>query len=168
MAILQDSLLFLFLASAVYTDWRFGKIFNKLVVPGLVAAVALHAIDNGVSGATFALQGAGVGLGLLLIPFLLRGMAAGDAKLMGMAGAFVGPALALKGFMCAGLVGAGLALVLLAMRRQVQLAMYTLAFPRSFSPALSFQAEGGSWRNRRFPYAIAIAAGMAIAVIAWS
>ena len=71
-------------------DWRSRKIPNWITVSGLVVAITLHAVIAGWSGVFFALKGAGLALGLLLPLVLLRAFGAGDWKLMGAVGAFLG------------------------------------------------------------------------------
>jgi len=80
---------------AAVWDWRSRKIPNLLTVPGVVAGITLHAVLAGWHGAAFALQGVGVALALLLPLVLLRAVGAGDWKLMGAVGAFLGWRLAL-------------------------------------------------------------------------
>jgi prepilin peptidase CpaA len=82
-----------FAAIAGYTDWRQRRIPNWLTVSGAVVGVAVNGIIGGWGGLKASLFGLGLGL-LLLLPFvLLRSLGAGDWKLAGALGAFVGPAL---------------------------------------------------------------------------
>ena len=77
-------------ALAVCTDTRRGLIPNRLTFPALFLGVAIHTLLGGWSGFMFAVEGAGVGLGLFLLPFLIGGMGAGDVKLLAALGAFLG------------------------------------------------------------------------------
>jgi prepilin peptidase CpaA len=73
------------------TDFRSRRIPNWLTAPALFLGVALNTVASGVHGLKVSLLGAGLGL-LLLLPFvLLRSLGAGDWKLAGALGAFVGP-----------------------------------------------------------------------------
>jgi prepilin peptidase CpaA len=75
---------------AGWTDYRSRRIPNWLTVPALALGIALNAIAAGWGGLKTSLLGAGLGL-LLLLPFvLLRSLGAGDWKLAGALGAFVG------------------------------------------------------------------------------
>lgn len=76
-------------------DWRSRRIPNWLTVSGVVAGITLHAVVAGWHGALLALAGTGVALILLLPPVLMRVLGAGDWKLMGAVGAFLGPVLLL-------------------------------------------------------------------------
>ncbi len=76
---------------AGWIDWRSRKIPNRLTVPALLVGVFLRGALGGWPGAKVALEGAGISLGLLLPFVVMRGLGAGDWKLMGALGAFLGP-----------------------------------------------------------------------------
>jgi prepilin peptidase CpaA len=76
--------------SAALWDWRSRRIPNWLTVPGLLYGVAAHTVLKGWHGTLFSLEGAGLALVLLLPLVLLRALGAGDWKLMGVVGAFLG------------------------------------------------------------------------------
>jgi prepilin peptidase CpaA len=80
---------------AAVVDFRTQKIPNWLTVTAIFAGVALHSALAGWRGAVFALEGAGLALSLMLPLVLLRALGAGDWKLMGAVGAFLGPILML-------------------------------------------------------------------------
>jgi prepilin peptidase CpaA len=71
-------------------DWRTRRIPNWLTVSGAIAGLAANVILRGWNGAAISMEGAGLALGLLLPLVLLRGLGAGDWKLMGAIGAIVG------------------------------------------------------------------------------
>jgi prepilin peptidase CpaA len=76
--------------AAGFTDWRSRRIPNWLTVPGFLVGVAVNAATGGLHGLKTSLLGGGLGL-LVLLPFvLLRSLGAGDWKLAGALGAFVG------------------------------------------------------------------------------
>ena len=76
---------------AGWLDWRSRRIPNWLTLPAMFAGVAVGAVARGWPGTVAALEGAGVALGALLPFVLARGLGAGDWKLMGALGAFLGP-----------------------------------------------------------------------------
>lgn len=76
--------------SAALLDWRSRRIPNWLTVPGLLSGIALHAVLEGWHGVRFSLEGMGLALIVLLPLVLLRAFGAGDWKLMGAVGAFLG------------------------------------------------------------------------------
>jgi len=76
--------------SAALLDLRSRRIPNWLTVPGFLSGVTLHVVLNGWHGLRFALEGSGLAL-ILLLPLVgLRALGAGDWKLMGAVGAFLG------------------------------------------------------------------------------
>jgi len=77
--------------SAGWLDWRLRRIPNWLTVPALCAGIAANTLAWGWAGTKAALEGAGLALALLLPFVLLRGLGAGDWKLMGALGAWLGP-----------------------------------------------------------------------------
>ncbi|MGB8063764.1 MAG: A24 family peptidase [Candidatus Sulfotelmatobacter sp.] len=81
-------------AVAGWTDWRSRRIPNWLTVPAFVLGVAANTFLSGWEGLLkTSLLGALVGLGLLLPFVLVRSLGAGDWKLAGALGAFLGPSL---------------------------------------------------------------------------
>jgi len=76
---------------AGWLDWRLRRIPNWLTVPALGTGLVINMLAWGWSGTKAALEGAGLGLALLLPFVLMRGLGAGDWKLMGALGAWLGP-----------------------------------------------------------------------------
>ncbi len=72
-------------------DFRTHRIPNWLTIPAVVAGITLRTALTGWPGAKAAIEGVGLALVLLLPLVLLRALGAGDWKLMGAVGAFVGP-----------------------------------------------------------------------------
>jgi prepilin peptidase CpaA len=79
------------LTAAVFTDLRYQKIPNWLTLPTIILGCAYHIYQKGFAGFLFSIEGAIAGVALLIIPYLMGGMGAGDAKLMGSIGALLGP-----------------------------------------------------------------------------
>ena len=75
---------------AAILDWRSKKIPNWLTVAGAVGGITLHSVLSGWNGVEFALAGLGLALALLLPLVYLRALGAGDWKLMGAVGSFLG------------------------------------------------------------------------------
>ncbi len=72
------------------TDWRRRRIPNWLTLPAAVIGVSVNSAAYGWSGLKSSAAGLGLGL-LLLLPFVLvRALGAGDWKLAGALGAFLG------------------------------------------------------------------------------
>jgi prepilin peptidase CpaA len=78
---------------AAIVDFRTRKIPNWLTVPAVFTGLALRTATGGWPGAKASLEGAGLALVLLLPLVLMRALGAGDWKLMGAVGAFLGPVM---------------------------------------------------------------------------
>lgn len=128
------------LAVAVIGDLREHRIPNWLSLGGIALGVVLHTTTRGGDGASLALLGALTG-GLLLLPFwLLRGMAAGDVKLMAAVGAHLGPSLTLVAALATLIAGAALAIITLYRGRRTRLAVLdsrTVAHTLAYAPAIA-------------------------------
>jgi len=105
------------LAACCVTDLKAMRIPNVITFPAMLLALGYHGMTNGLDGLAFAAAGLGVGLGVMLVPFLIGVMGAGDVKLMAAAGAFVGPHLALDAFLATCIFGGLYAAFVLALRR---------------------------------------------------
>lgn len=114
----MEVMLICLVAQAALTDLAMRKIPNLLILSGLMLALILHLL-SGQPGASVAqwLAGGCAGFFLFLPMYLLRGMAAGDVKLMAMVGAFAGPLPALQIAVLAVLAGGVIALLMLLSRR---------------------------------------------------
>jgi len=76
--------------SAGWIDWGTRRIPNWLTVSGFLLGVALNSLLGGWPAAKVSLEGAALGLGLLVPLVLMRGFGAGDWKLVGAVGALMG------------------------------------------------------------------------------
>jgi prepilin peptidase CpaA len=114
---LQGVIVSALILSAV-TDYRLQKIPNLVTYPTMAFAIVYHSFADGFNGLCFSLTGLSTGLALLILPYLLGGMGAGDAKLMGAIGAGIGPAQVLVAFLYSAIVGGVYALVLILLMHQ--------------------------------------------------
>ena len=109
--------MFLILASvllaAVMTDLRCFQIPNLLTIPAMVIGLLMHALERGQAGLVMSLEGLATGLILFLIPYMVGGMGAGDVKLMGAVGSFLGPEGVVSAVVMAMLLGGVYAAVLM-------------------------------------------------------
>src|SRR5580698_10784774 len=105
---------------AAFVDYRSRKIPNWLTVPAFFAAVTLRTALFGWPGAKSALEGTGLALALLLPLVLMRALGAGDWKLMGAVGAFLGPVLFLFVLLGSVLVSGLMAMVEMMRTRRVK------------------------------------------------
>jgi prepilin peptidase CpaA len=163
----MDTFLIAFLSGvlvvAVIQDLRFQRIPNVLTYPAMVVALAYHSITLGLIGTLFSAGGLVLGIAILIVPFLMGGMGAGDAKLMGAVGAVVGANGVFVAFLFTAIVGGVYALIVLLMNRQYSRGLIarhsttakTLAFTGQFIP-ISDKAEK---KKPKLCYGVAIALG---------
>lgn len=152
------------LSIAVYTDWREHKIFNKLLVPAFLIALLLHTFQGGISGLTSSLMGAVFGFALLIIPYFMGGMGAGDVKLLAVIGAFGGASFVFTSFLYGAFIGGLISVILLARRGVLgnTLKHFLLFLPMQMKP-LHLNQDMNEPSQEKFPYGIAIALGTLIA-----
>lgn len=100
-----DMILATFLLAAALSDLSTRLIPNLLVGTGMVVALAWHFASSGMPGVVFCVKGLAVGMLLLIVPFFLGGMGAGDVKLLGMVGAFLGTGMVWSAFLWTALIG---------------------------------------------------------------
>ena len=78
---------------AAWLDLRTRKIPNWLTVPAFILGVGMRTVLGGWPGTKSSLEGTGLALVILLPLVLMRALGAGDWKLMGAVGSFLGPIL---------------------------------------------------------------------------
>jgi len=105
---------------AAFVDFRTHRIPNWLTVLAFVAGVTLRTALLGWPGMKSALEGTGLALALLLPLVLLRALGAGDWKLMGAVGAFLGPLMFLFVLLGSVLASGVMAVVEMARTRRVR------------------------------------------------
>lgn len=163
-----DLVLIAVLLVASAFDLHQRRIPNRLLAVALVMAVTLH-VASGNPAALLTSCAAGFVLGLLMfLPlYLLRGMAAGDVKLMATVGAFLGPSLVFQASLATYCCGGVLALLTVLYKRRSRAAfanVFALLLPalmrvqgvRLAPDSTAVASVGG------MPYAVAITAGTLI------
>ena len=152
--------------TAAWTDWRSRRIPNWLTVSGAIAGVTLHAALTGWHGALFALEGAAVALLLLLPPVLMRLLGAGDWKLMGALGAFLGPVLILFVFVLSIFTSGLMAMVQMStagrVRETLQNMFVLVRGVLSFGLKANQQVSLDNPNALKLPFGIAVAAATMI------
>ena len=153
---------------AALVDLRTRKIPNFLTFGATAVAVALRAWLAGGNGLVMGVSGWLVGVSLLLPLFLLRGMGAGDVKLLGAVGAWLGPVGALWAGFFTALAGGVLALVVATINGYTVQALRNLWALLALWRATGIQPLPGltlaDARGPRVPYGVAIALGTVAAV----
>lgn len=147
---------------AVVCDIRSQRIPNMLTLPAMALAVIYHSVLNGFQGFLFSMGGLAVGIAVLIIPYLMGGMGAGDAKFMGAVGGLLGPTGVFAAFLLTALAGGIYALVILARNGSLKETFYRyLVTLKTFLVEGKFIYLPPAERERalRLKYGIAIAAG---------
>lgn len=98
-------LLITVLCAASWMDWRSRRIPNLLLLPSFFLALVLNFLTLGVNGITQTLLGLTIGFSLLIIPYLLGGIGAGDVKLLMVIGSFGGHTLVIYSFFLGAIIG---------------------------------------------------------------
>ncbi|MGJ7919182.1 A24 family peptidase [Neobacillus sp. LXY-4] len=98
---------------SLITDIKNRRILNIVTLPAILFGLLFYTITLGWDGFLFSGKGFLVGLGLLLIPYLLGGMGAGDVKLMAAIGALTGTSFTFHSFIYTGIIGGIIALFLI-------------------------------------------------------
>jgi prepilin peptidase CpaA len=90
---------------ALVTDLKSRRIPNQLTYGGALVGLLIQMISHGGEGALLSVLGWVVGISLLLVPYLLGGMGAGDVKLLGAIGAVMGAKFTMYTLIWTGLAG---------------------------------------------------------------
>ncbi|OME76337.1 hypothetical protein BK120_29300 [Paenibacillus sp. FSL A5-0031] len=156
-----------FLVIALYTDLKAQIIPNWLNVTFFSAAFIYHTAISGLEGAAIAAVGALTGFIPLLLLHLARGIGAGDVKLFGALGAWVGVWLVLQmmfyAILYAGAIGVCLVIVNRAFGKKM--AADVTAFVVTVAGDRKLQWLQWAESGKKFPFMLAVAPA---AVTVWS
>jgi len=160
--VVKTSLAVLLVAAAVYTDVRWGKIFNHLTMPAIALGLVINSLTGGIDGFVHSVAGVGLGLGLFLMSCLLgRILGGGDIKLLMAVGALQGPGF-LAWTICYTAIIGGVLAVIIAVRHGILLEKIKTLFASCYM-RLTFRVpmeiEDNEATQPRLPYAIAISLG---------
>jgi prepilin peptidase CpaA len=159
---------------ATREDVRSHRIPNKLVLVGVVLGLGLNGLlpaDSGFNsmilgglGWLAALKGLALGIAVLLPMYLLRAMGAGDVKLMGMVGTFLGPGDLIGALIATFIAGGVMALVVALWSRHLMNMLQNIKL-MLFGSMLKMNAGQPPIMNElpvsvaKLPYAVAITVG---------
>ncbi|WP_371764217.1 prepilin peptidase [Massilia sp.] len=164
----RDALLLLMVSIAAVNDLATRRIPNRLLFAGMTSALFLHLLSPEPGAALLSAVG-GMLLGLVIfLPFyLVRGMAAGDVKMMAVIGFFTGPAEAFQIAVFTWCAGGVMALLLILLRSRLRLALVNighllsgLIVPGTKLADMALPQSAGS-----MPYGLAIAAGTIVVLV---
>ena len=154
---------------AVTIDLRTQRIPNLLTFPAAALTLIYCSITNGLNGFLFSAVGLLVGISLFIIPYLLGGMGAGDAKLMGVVGSVLGAKGVFYAFLFSAIVGGIYAIILTIIHRQQFRGFYRkqLVALINFFLIRKYIPEPGDadLKKPRLCYGLAIALGTGIYIV---
>jgi prepilin peptidase CpaA len=164
----RDALLLLMVSIAAVNDLATRRIPNRLLLAGLGGALLLHGLSAEPGAALLsAVGGMVLGLAIFLPFYLVRGMAAGDVKMMAVVGFFTGPTEAFQIAIFTWCAGGVMALFLILLRSRVRLALVNvghllsgLVVPGTKLSDTALPQSAGS-----MPYGLAIALGTIVVLV---
>jgi prepilin peptidase CpaA len=150
------------LVSAV-ADVRTHKIPNVITFPAILMAISYYSACRGWDGFVFSTGGMCVGVALLLLPYLMGGMGAGDTKLMGAVGAVLGIERTVTAFLFISAMGCVYALLIIVFQRrrmkgyfkQMWLTAQGIILTRKYMPV-----QAAEEKRPKVYYGVAIAVGV--------
>jgi prepilin peptidase CpaA len=143
----------------MYTDVRYRRISNLVTFGAAGVAIAVRLLLGGPASALTGLEGWGAGAALLVVPFALGWMGAGDVKLLAAFGAMGGPVFVLQTALLGCIAGGVMALFYLA--REGKLAQTLVFLPVYVRHPLGSVLE----TKRRMPFGPALALGSVAAML---
>lgn len=163
-----DAVLLLVAVICTITDLKSRIIDNRVIYPALAFAVVFHTLTGGWNGFAECLFGFAAGLGILIVPYLLGGMGAGDVKLLALIGSLKGAAFVLASSFYMAIIGAGMALGVLLFKGGIRSRLREWGFIlfclrmriRPNFPAA--ETPGAKAVSAVYPYGPAIAAGAVV------
>ncbi len=150
-------------------DIRTRRIPNYLTLGTALAGLGFQLGCHGWNGLVSGLLGLFLGLGLLLIPYILEGMGAGDVKALAAMGAWLGPFLTFWLFVYMALAGGLIAVAVLWWKgllwsgfRRAGVFIINWLLCRQYGMETATSAT--SW-TEGIPYGVALALGMMVLVM---
>lgn len=159
-----DIVMVMLIVICVFTDLTERKIYNKVLFPAVITALAYHIYNAGMSGGLFSIKGLFIGMALLLVPYLMGGIGAGDVKFLGVIGAFKGSAFIFVAFLAGAMAGGIMAVFCLLKNKKLSFTIKKLFSPFLYRYGLIIdRTENLEKSNSTIPYGAAIAVGAAAA-----
>jgi len=116
---LAKILLITILLICCYTDLRTRKLYNWATLGGALLGFITNYYYLGTRGLSIAFIGWVTGIIVLIIPYSMGGIGAGDVKLLGAIGAFLGPYRAVQSFLIAAILGGIYAAAILSKQKKL-------------------------------------------------
>lgn len=157
---------------ASWIDFSQRRVPNWLNLALIVSGYLVQAAFNGWDGVAAGTWGLLTGFGLLIIPWTMHGMGAGDVKLMAAIGVWFGPLMTLYSFALGGLIGGVVALIMILSTGRLRMAYVNLGLivtkmstrQAAFSEFASAKSFGAT--SQLLPYGVPLTAGTLIVLAA--
>ncbi|MCP4746519.1 MAG: prepilin peptidase [Desulfobacteraceae bacterium] len=162
------ALLVVLLAAAII-DLHTYKIPNLITLPAVSGALIYYYGQHGLAGLLFSLSGLGIGLLLLIIPYMMGGLGGGDVKLLGVAGAFLGARAVVAAFLYIAIIGGIYAVFFVLLHRNqfqgffknMKVSFYEFVLTRKIPPGAGALCTG----QPKLKYGLAISLGTGLYII---
>lgn len=159
-------LLIVVLIICVVTDIKSRRIYNKIIFPALIFGLLIQFFSGGALGVLHGIEAFLVGLAILLIPYLLGGMGAGDVKLLAVIGAIKGLSFVLMTAIYMGVVGGIIAIAVILFKdgvvNKIKSVYYFIA---SLLNGVRVPLLINHNMTATYPYGVAIAFGALISLL---
>jgi len=157
---------------ASWIDYSERRVPNWLNLALIVLGFTAQSYFFGWAGATVGFWGLLTGFGLLIFPWLMHGMGAGDVKLLAAIGVWLGPMLTLYSFALGAAIGGVVAMIMIVSTGRLRLAYANMALiltkcstrKTMFSEFASAKSFGES--SQLLPYGVPLTAGTLIVLAA--
>jgi prepilin peptidase CpaA len=149
--------------AAIY-DLRFRRIPNWLNLSGVILGLGLNTFFFARSGFIGAVLGIGCALVVYVPLYLVRGMGAGDVKLMAAVGAIAGPLNWFGIFIATALLGGMVSILFVALKRRFHETLLNLALIVSELCRFRMPSKSNSQLDVRDPKAVGMPHGTLIAL----
>ncbi|MBF8983818.1 prepilin peptidase [Lutibacter sp. B2] len=154
-------ILVIILTICVITDIKERKIYNKVLFPCLILTLISHILLGGWSNLYTSFIGFFTGLFILIIPYFLGGIGAGDVKLLALIGAIKGPSFVFYTAIYMGIAGGMIAFILLLYQKRLYTTLKSLLYyiySLKHGVKMHLSSNNDTLTNA-YPYGIAIAIG---------
>ncbi|MDR5658933.1 prepilin peptidase [Serpentinicella sp. ANB-PHB4] len=159
--------LILIVLICLVTDLKERKIYNSLLLPGVIFGMVLNIYELGFEGALLTLSGFVLGLILLIVPFYYNGIGGGDVKLLATIGAIKGPEFVFYTFIIMGVAGGAIALGILIYYKSLLSTSKGLltGVKVMITSKFSVMSFNNDEKKYSFPYGVPIAIGAIVGLI---
>ena len=153
---------------ASWIDYSQRRVPNWLNALLIVIGFVVQAIYFGTAGLSAGFWGMLTGFGVLIVPWMMHGMGAGDVKLMAAIGVWLGPWLTLWSFAVGALIGglAAVAMILSSGRLRMACANFGVIIAKCSNMQTAFSEVGSAKSfgstSQLLPYGVPLTCGTLI------